>query len=161
MPIFTPPLTGFPLPFSGCKTRTANPIRKAVFKRLHPMIMKTLMGKVQAKKELTAKDKFKKRERDFKVATTITIDNEGSERYSIIEISTRDRRGLLFDLTKNLLAANIYIVHAVIVTYGVQAVDVFYVKDMVGKKIHDKAKQDAIATGLRAVLEQGTKGAIS
>ena len=152
---------GFSIAIFWLQDTNGKPYQENHIKRLHPMIMKTLMGKVQAKKELTAKDKFKKRERDFKVATTITIDNEGSERYSIIEISTRDRRGLLFDLTKNLLAANIYIVHAVIVTYGVQAVDVFYVKDMVGKKIHDKAKQDAIATGLRAVLEQGTKGAIS
>ena len=48
------------------------------------------------------RDKLKKRERAFRVPTHITFDNEGSEIYTMIEVDTRDRPGLLFDLARTL-----------------------------------------------------------
>ena len=74
----------------------------------------------------------------------ITFDNDGSELYTIIEVDTRDRPGLLFDLTRTLANSNIYIASAVIATYGEQVVDTFYVKDMFGLEVpHGKQAQDA------------------
>ncbi len=102
--------------------------------RLRAMIEKTLKGEIVAKEAFVDKDKLKKRERAFRVPTVITFDNEGSEIYTIIEVDTRDRPGLLYDLTRALAAANVYIASAVIATYGEQAVDSFYVKDMFGLK---------------------------
>ena len=90
---------------------------------------------------MESREKIKKRERPFKVATNITFDNDGSEIYTIIEVDTRDRPGLLYDLTKTLAASNIYISSAVIATYGAQVVDTFYVKDMFGLKLHAKSRQ--------------------
>jgi UTP:GlnB (protein PII) uridylyltransferase len=58
-----------------------------------------------ASEALAGRDKIKKRERPFDVPTHITFDNEGSEIYTIIEVDTRDRPGLLYDLTKTLAAA--------------------------------------------------------
>ncbi len=48
--------------------------------------------------------------------TSITFDNEGSEIYTIIEVDTRDRPGLLYDLTRTLANNNVYIASAVIAT---------------------------------------------
>ncbi|MCL4116985.1 UNVERIFIED_CONTAM: hypothetical protein GTU68_017915 [Idotea baltica] len=137
------------------------PYQTTRIKRLRDMIQKTLLGQVVAKKELVDRDKFNKRERDFVVPTEITFDNEGSELYSIIEVDTRDRPALLFDLTRTLSNANIYIASAVIATYGAQAVDVFYVKDMFGMKIHSKDKQETIAARLTQAIEEGTQEALS
>ncbi len=137
------------------------PYEEARIIRLRNMILKTLKGEVIASEALKTRDKLKKRERDFIVPTVITFDNEGSEIYTIIEVDTRDRPGLLHDLTHTLNHANIYIASAVIATYGVQAVDVFYVKDMFGHKIHAKTKRDTIEKKLRDAIVQGAKGAMS
>jgi [protein-PII] uridylyltransferase len=137
------------------------PYEAARITRLKAMILRILQGEIVAREALKTRDKLKKRERDFIVPTAITFDNEGSEIYTIIEVDTRDRPGLLHDLTQTLNHANIYIASAVIATYGVQAVDVFYVKDMFGHKIHAKSKRDTIEKKLRAAIAQGAKGAMS
>ena len=117
------------------------------------MIHKTLRGEVIAGDAMKGRDKFKKRERAFKVPTTITFDNEGSDIYTIIEVDTRDRPGLLYDLTRTLANANVYIASAVIATYGEQVVDSFYVKDMFGLKFHAVSKQKTLERKLREAIE--------
>mgnify|MGYP000191603929 CR=1 FL=1 len=98
------------------------------------------------------RDKIKKRERAFRVPTNISFDNDGSEIYTIIEVDTRDRPGLLFDLTRTLANTNVYIASAVIATYGEQVIDTFYVKDMFGLKLHAKHRQDALEKKLREAI---------
>jgi [protein-PII] uridylyltransferase len=127
--------------------------------RLRSMIEKTLRGEIVAKEAFVDKDRLKKRERAFRVPTVITFDNEGSDIYTIIEVDTRDRPGLLYDLTRALAAANVYIASAVIATYGEQAVDSFYVKDMFGLKFHAEAKQKALEKRLREAIERGAQRA--
>ncbi len=127
--------------------------------RLRTMIERILNGEVVASKALADRDKVKKRERAFRVPTNISFDNKGSEIYTIIEVDTRDRPGLLFDLARTLADANISISSAVVATYGVQAVDTFYVKDMFGLKLHSKAKQEALERKLRAAISDGAERA--
>jgi [protein-PII] uridylyltransferase len=127
--------------------------------RLRQMIERTLKGEVVAREALKDRDKLKKRDREFRFPTHITFDNEGSEIYTIVEVDTRDRPGLLFDLTRTLAANNIYIASAVIATYGAQVVDTFYVKDMFGLKLHQKHKQEALDRKLRAAIAEGAERA--
>jgi len=127
--------------------------------RLRGMIGKTLKGEVVARTALEPRDKMKKRERGFRVPTSITFDNDGSEIYTIIEVDTRDRPGLLYDLTRTLAAANISIASAVIATYGEQVVDTFYVKDMFGLKFYSGSKQRTLERKLRDAIEQGAQRA--
>ena len=123
--------------------------------RLRTMIEKTLGGDVVVRDAVLDRDKIKKRERAFKVPTSISFDNEGSEIYTIIEVDTRDRPGLLYDLTRTLAAAHVQISSAVIATYGAQAVDTFYVKDMVGLKLHSENRRKALEKKLRAAISEG------
>ena len=123
--------------------------------RLRGMIDKTLKGEVKPRTALADRDRVKKREREFRFPTHITFDNEGSEIYTIIEVDTRDRPGLLFDLTRTLAAANIYIASAVIATYGAQVVDAFYVKDMFGLKLHAGHRQESLEKKLRQAIVDG------
>ena len=127
--------------------------------RLSQMIDKTLKGEVLPRAALADRDKVKKREREFRFPTHITFDNEGSEIYTIIEVDTRDRPGLLYDLTRTLAANNIYIASAVIATFGAQVVDAFYVKDMFGLKLHQKNRQDALEKKLRQAIVEGAERA--
>lgn len=136
-----------------------NPYDAARLPRLRQMIEKTLRGEVVARDALKSRDKVKKRERAFKVPTHITFDNEGSEIYTIIEVDTRDRPGLLYDLARTLATANVYIANAVIATYGEQVVDTFYVKDMFGLKYHSETKQRTLEKKLRQAISDGVERA--
>ncbi|WP_445285907.1 [protein-PII] uridylyltransferase [Yoonia sp. 2307UL14-13] len=130
-----------------------NPFEEARLARLRQMIVKTIRGEVVPRDKFKEKE-IKKRERAFKVPTNITFDNDGSDIYTIIEVDTRDRPGLLFDLTRTLANNHVYIASAVIATYGEQVVDTFYVKDMVGLKYHSEAKRDALERKLRHAITQ-------
>jgi [protein-PII] uridylyltransferase len=137
------------------------PYEVARLPRLSQMIHKTLKGEVVARDALKDRDKVKKREKEFRFPTHITFDNEGSEIYTIIEVDTRDRPGLLYDLTRTLANNNIYIASAVIATFGAQVVDSFYVKDMFGLKLHAKSKQEALDKKLRQAIADGAERAAS
>ena len=63
------------------------------------------------------------------------IDNDSSNRYTVIEVAGLDRIGLLYDLTEALFRLNLNIASAHITTFGERAVDVFYVTDLTGAKI--------------------------
>ncbi len=138
-----------------------SPYEASRLPRLRQMITKTLQGEVVARDALKDRDKIKKRERDFKVPTVITFDNEGSEIYTIIEVDTRDRPGLLYDLTRCLAENHVYIASAVIATYGEQVVDTFYVKDMTGLKYHDAGKRERLEKRLREAIVRGVERAVA
>ncbi|MEO0931785.1 MAG: ACT domain-containing protein, partial [Pseudomonadota bacterium] len=138
-----------------------NPYEKERLPRLRQMIARTLRGEVVPREALKDKDKIKKRERAFRVPTNISFDNDGSDIYTIIEVDTRDRPGLLFDLTRTFANNNVYIASAVIATYGEQVVDTFYVKDLVGLKFHSEAKRATLERKLREAITQGAERAIS
>ena len=135
------------------------PYEVARLPRLTRMIDQTLRGKVVAREALKDRDKIRKRDSEFRFPTHVTFDNDGSEIYTIIEVDTRDRPGLLYDLTRTLASNNIYIASAVIATYGAQVVDTFYVKDMFGLKLHAKPKQDALERKLRQAIAEGAERA--
>ena len=136
-----------------------NPYDAARLPRLRQMISKTLKGEILAREALKSRDKVKKRERAFKVPTHITFDNDGSEIYTIIEVDTRDRPGLLYDLARSLAESNVYIANAVIATYGEQVVDTFYVKDMFGLKYYTESKQRTLEKRLRLAIAEGVERA--
>ena len=136
-----------------------HPFEAARLPRLRDMILKTLQGKVIAREAFKSKDKIKKRERAFRVPTHITFDNEGSDIYTIIEVDTRDRPGLLHDLARTFAANNVYVANAVIATYGEQVVDAFYVKDMFGLKYHSESKQKSLEAKLRKAIKDGAERA--
>ncbi len=137
------------------------PYETARLPKLRRMIERTFAGEVVASEALKERDKVRKRERRFQVSTSITFDNDGSDIYTIIEVDTRDRPGLLHDLARTLAEAHISIASAVIATYGVQVVDTFYVKDMFGLKLHAKVRQEALEKKLRQAIEDGAQRAVT
>lgn len=65
----------------------------------------------------------------------IVIDEEGSDIYTIIEVYTWDRPGVLHAITRTLYELKISIQLAKISTPGAQVADVFYVTDLEGNKL--------------------------
>ena len=150
---------GYATPVFWIQDADGKPYEVSRLPRLTQMIDKTLKGQVVAREALADRDKVKKREREFRFPTHITFDNEGSEIYTIIEVDTRDRPGLLFDLTRTMAVNNIQIFSAVIATYGAQVVDTFYVKDMFGLKLHAKSRQETLEKKLRQAMIEGAERA--
>jgi [protein-PII] uridylyltransferase len=128
------------------------PYEAARLTRLRHSVTRTLRGEIVAREALKDRDRIKKRERDFVVPTRISFDNTGSDIYTIIEVETRDRPGLLYDLARTLTANNVSIASAIIATYGKQAVDVFYVKDLFGLKLHTESKRRSLEARLKAAI---------
>ncbi|KIT14619.1 [protein-PII] uridylyltransferase [Jannaschia aquimarina] len=135
-----------------------HPYEAARLPRLRDMIEKILRGEVATRQALEGRE-IKKRLRGIEVPTHISFDNDGSEIYTIIEVDTRDRPGLLYDLTQAMAAANIQISQAVIATYGAQVVDAFYVKDIFGLKIWSRSKQEALERRLRDAITRAKERA--
>ena len=92
---------------------------------------------INEKDILITESKFSldKRIEAFNVTPLVDIKNNLSERYSVIEVSGKDRPGLLYELATIIsdLKLNIYSAH--ISTFGEQASDVFYVLNYDGSKI--------------------------
>ncbi len=122
--------------------------------RIADMVTKALRGEIQLSKVVSERTKpVKKRERAFDVEPEVSIDNELSNTYTVIEVSGLDRTGLLSDLTTALARLNLNIGSAHIVTFGEKAVDAFYVTDLTGQKVRNSARQAAIRRHLEGVFE--------
>lgn len=78
----------------------------------------------------------------------IVIDEEASDFYTIIEVYTWDRPGVLHTITQTLFEVDISIQLAKISTPGAQVADVFYVTDLAGEKIRDLEQQARIRARL-------------
>ena len=97
----------------------------------------------------------------FAVEPEVIINNQWSNRYTVIEISGLDRPGLLYELTATLSKLNLNIASAHVATFGERAVDVFYVTDLMGAKISSPTRNAAVKRalmGLFALPQDGEDG---
>jgi [protein-PII] uridylyltransferase len=120
--------------------------------RLEGNLIQALRGEVLPRDVLATRLKRAKREAAFRVEPLVFIDNNASNTWTVIEVNGRDRPGLLHDLTRALFSLNLTIGSAHITTYGERAVDVFYVRDLMGQKVSGAAKLRAIDTRLLDAL---------
>ena len=74
--------------------------------------------------------------RDIK--TMINIDNDSSDFYTVIDVETNDRFGLLYSVTKAISDMGISIYRAKITTRLTYVTDSLYVRDIFGQKIYDR-----------------------
>ena len=97
--------------------------------------------------------------RPFVVEPEVTINNQWSDRYTVIEVSGLDRPGLLYQLTTAISKLNLNIASAHVATFGERARDVFYVTDLLGAQINAPTRQAAIKSALIHLLAQEEKAA--
>lgn len=85
--------------------------------------------------------------------TKIQVDNDVSAYYTVIDIYTHDRIGLLYDIIRCLAENGCYVEVSKISTKVEQVVDSFYVKDIFGQKITSKDKLSEIKAALFLVID--------
>ncbi len=86
--------------------------------------------------------------------TNIEIDNEVSESYTVIDVYTHDKVGLLYLITSTLTTLGLYIGVSKISTKVDQVADVFYVRDIFGHKILEQDKLDRIKRLLCEAIDE-------
>jgi [protein-PII] uridylyltransferase len=82
----------------------------------------------------------------------VLVDNNASNLHTVIEVTGRDRTGFLYQVTSAIADLGLSIATAHISTYGAQAADVFYVKDLFGMKIDHEGKLRIIKETLLDVI---------
>jgi [protein-PII] uridylyltransferase len=82
----------------------------------------------------------------------ITVDNQSSSFFTIIEVFTYDFPGLLFNVTDAIYRCGLDIRIAKIATNVDQVVDVFYVRDLYGQKVDDPNQVSIIKSAIMGVL---------
>ena len=82
----------------------------------------------------------------------VIIDEDASDFYTLIEVYTWDRPGVLHSITNALFELDINIQLAKISTPGAQVVDIFYVTDLSGEKVMDYDKHEQIRERLLECL---------
>ena len=89
----------------------------------------------------------------------VVVDNESSDRYTVIDVFAHDRPGLLYQITRALYELQLSVVLAKIATHFDQVLDVFFVTDAAGKKIHDGERLKTIRQHLMTELTAFEKSA--
>ncbi|MBV8751937.1 MAG: [protein-PII] uridylyltransferase [Hyphomicrobiales bacterium] len=136
--------------------RDEDEIRRAG--RIATGIEQALSGAVRLP-EVVAKRAAKPRLKAFAIEPEVLINNQWSNRYTVVEVSGLDRPGLLYELTATLSKLNLNIASAHVATFGERAVDVFYVTDLLGAQIISQTRQAAIKRALIQLLAGTGEGA--
>jgi [protein-PII] uridylyltransferase len=123
--------------------------------KLYVLIEQALSGHLRLNQEIPklTQAMHGRRVRAIHVPPRVVVDNRASHSYTVLEVNGRDRPGLLHDVTSAISAQGLQIASAHVTTYGVRAVDVFYVKDVFGLKVENERKlavlRDALLEALR------------
>jgi [protein-PII] uridylyltransferase len=123
--------------------------------RLAVLIEQSLSGRLRLAAEIhkASKALVGQRMRAIHVPPRVVIDNHASNTHTVLEVNGRDRPGLLHDVTAAISEQGLQIASAHVTTYGVRAVDVFYVKDVFGLKVENERKLAGLREALLAALE--------
>jgi [protein-PII] uridylyltransferase len=92
------------------------------------------------------------------VPTTVKVDNAASERYTIVEVTTADRLGLLFALTNALHSLALDIHLAKVDTIGVEVVDAFYVLRENGRRVEGADEIERVERRIRRAITELDEG---
>ncbi len=122
--------------------------------RLYVLIEQALSGRLKLAAEIRKAGRalLGRRMRAIHVPPRVVIDNRASHTHTVLEVNGRDRPGLLHDVTAAISEQGLQIASAHVTTYGVRAVDVFYVKDIFGLKVENERKLAQLREALLTAL---------
>jgi [protein-PII] uridylyltransferase len=120
--------------------------------RIGEAIEKALRGELKLPDIDAKRSPPKGRLKAFAIEPEIGVNNQWSNRYTVVEVTGLDRPGLLYELTTTLSKLNLNIASAHVATFGERVVDVFYVTDLLGAQITAPSRQVAIKQPLLALF---------
>ncbi len=130
--------------------------------RLSGLVEQALAGRLDMAVEIARVSRavMGRRMRAIHVPPRVVVDNRASNSHTVIEVNGRDRPGLLHDVTDAISGQGMQIASAHITTYGVRAVDVFYVKDIFGLKVSNERKLTELREALLLVLTRAEEAVV-
>jgi len=125
------------------------------WEKVHEQLLKAIQGKLSLDYRLAQKKPGLQLTSGPKTQaeSQVVIDNQGSDFYTILEIYSQDRLGLLYTITKTLFEIELNIHYAKISTKVDQVVDVFYVADLEGQKIWDEERMEEVKKAILFALK--------
>ncbi len=116
--------------------------------RLKTAIEDALAGKIELVPQLAKRPLARPRAESFEVRPTVLFDNKASGRFTVIEVTARDRPALLNKLARALFECRLMVNSAHITQYGERVVDTFYVTDLLGGKVAGQERLKAVEASL-------------
>jgi [protein-PII] uridylyltransferase len=116
--------------------------------RIADSIERALRGELRLPEIMAKRTARKARLKAFALEPEVMLNNQWSNRYTVVEVTGLDRPGLLYELTATLSKLNLNIASAHVATFGERVVDVFYVTDLLGAQITSPSRQAAIKRAL-------------
>lgn len=135
----------------GARTTTHDSTPPPIeLQRLSDDLRARLAGKVSAEELLERAQVTPKwaRRHSPEVPTEVGVDNEASERFTVVDVFTRDRVGVLYCIAQTLHDLGLTIALSKVNTEGERVADVFYVQTASGAKLTDPARVEALRTAL-------------
>jgi [protein-PII] uridylyltransferase len=87
--------------------------------------------------------------------SSVVVDNSVSEEYTVIDLHTQDRLGLLYDITKALYDNGCDIMTAKVMTVGPRVHDAFYIRNTAAGKITADDRIQALQEELQKIVAVG------
>jgi [protein-PII] uridylyltransferase len=115
-----------------------------------------LANRVRLLPQLQARPDARPRADAFDVRPRVLVDNKASNRFTVVEVNARDRPALLNRLAYALFDARLMVHSAHVATYGEQAVDTFYVTDLLGEKLESSSRTKTLE---KRLLEAASEAA--
>jgi [protein-PII] uridylyltransferase len=131
------------------------------WERVQQLLAKVLRGQVDVAAAVAASNPPSILERPTNASTMppeIIVDNDISEDYTVLDVVTGDRVGVLFAITHALHRLGLIIHLAKITTQAHQVLDVFYVTNAGGHKILDQERLHVVCDTITAELQAVTRG---
>ena len=125
------------------------------WERVEAALAKVLRGEVDVERLVAAsrRPSILERKTGAHTPTHVTADNGVAEHFTVLDVVTQDRVGVLFTITHALHRLGIVIHLAKITTQVHQVFDVFYVTDSEGSKLTDPARLDGLRIEITRQLE--------
>jgi [protein-PII] uridylyltransferase len=116
--------------------------------RIADSIERALRGELRLPDVVAKRTARKARLKAFAIEPDVMLNNQWSNRYTVVEVTGLDRPGLLYELTATISRLSLNIASAHVATFGERVVDVFYVTDLLGAQITAPSRQAAIRRAL-------------
>ena len=116
---------------------------------------KTIQGRLALDYRLAVLAAKQKRKTEWAPAKPdeVVVDNHSSDQYTIIEVYTTDRPGLLYSITRTMLDLHLQVFLAKISTRMDQVADIFYVLTREGQRVEDPEHAEEIKNALLFSLQ--------
>ena len=127
-------------------------------------IRKVLRGETDVETLLKSRGRFAMQASSGPVSDLpmrVVIDNESSDRFTVVDVFAHDRPGLLYAITSGLYELKLSVILAKIATHFDQVLDVFFVTEASGQKVHDSERLKLIRELLTHRLQEFEKSALA